>query len=606
MKKLRRSTVEALIFLAVLILIFGLLGSRMGGGNMLRTIMNTAHDLLLNTVFYLMGITVLTGALSKLMSEFGVVTLLERVLRPLMKPLYNLPGVAALGGVMTFLSDNPAIIALSKDRKFSGYFKKYQLISLTNFGTAFGMGFIVIITMIGYGHLTGALVGLFGAFCGSVISTRLMQRSTLRSFPELDAPVLDHITVGGEDVEEVQSKDSVFMRFLNAILDGGKNGVELGLQIIPGVLIITTAVIMITFGAGEAGIYDGTSSQGVPVLPWLAEKIHWIFEWLFGFDHMELIAFPMTALGAVGASLGLLPTFDAHGILDGNAIAVFTAIGMCWSGFLSTHTAMLDSLGYRKVISKAIGAHAIAGLCAGIIAHFVFLLVTLIGGSPSGPSEPVAAPQTVMEYRLSEDVSLRSGDLVFIGIPADYDVTGSMSGAIADATSDASEAVRLIHVAIAEVDSLGRPWIIDATLAHGVDRHPLDTTLADFRLEGERQATYMVKRLDRPQAELDAFVAKARTFCGEEYDVYFRGENGRHYCSELVRDSYVTGEGTRLFSEYPMNWKDADGEFPEYWVWLFGQLGEPIPQDVPGTNPEQMSRESVLSDVGTFIPSFGE
>ena len=377
--RLRRSTVEALIFLVVLITVFSLLGSRMGGGNMIKTIMNTAHDLLLNTVFYLMGITVLTGALSKLMSEFGVVTLLERFLRPLMKPLYNLPGVAALGAVMTFLSDNPAIIALSKDKTFSAYFKKYQLISLTNFGTAFGMGFVVIITMIGYGHLTGALVGLFGAFCGSVISTRLMQRSCLKTYPELDSPVQESVVQALQDDEvDVTRKDGVFMRFLNAILDGGKNGVELGLQIIPGVLIITTAVIMITFGAGPSGVYDGSSSQGVPILPWLAEKIHWVFEWLFGFEHMELIAFPMTALGAVGASLGLLPTFNAAGILDGNAIAVFTAIGMCWSGFLSTHTAMLDSLGYRKVISKAIGAHALAGLCAGIIAHFLFLLVSLI------------------------------------------------------------------------------------------------------------------------------------------------------------------------------------------------------------------------------------
>ena len=377
--RLRRSTVEALIFLLVLGTVFSLLGSRMGGGNMIKTIMNTAHDLLLNTVFYLMGITVLTGALSKLMSEFGVVTLLERFLRPLMKPLYNLPGVAALGAVMTFLSDNPAIIALSKDKTFSAYFKKYQLISLTNFGTAFGMGFVVIITMIGYGHLTGALVGLFGAFCGSVISTRLMQRNCLKTYPELDSPVQESVVQALQDDEvDVTRKDGIFMRFLNAILDGGKNGVELGLQIIPGVLIITTAVIMITFGAGPSGVYDGSSSQGVPILPWLAEKIHWVFEWLFGFEHMELIAFPMTALGAVGASLGLLPTFNAAGILDGNAIAVFTAIGMCWSGFLSTHTAMLDSLGYRKVISKAIGAHAIAGLCAGIIAHFLFLLVSLI------------------------------------------------------------------------------------------------------------------------------------------------------------------------------------------------------------------------------------
>ena len=116
----------------------------------------------------------------------------------------------------------------------------------------------------------------------------------------------------------------------------------------------------------------------MPILPWLAEKIHWVFEWLFGFEHMELIAFPMTALGAVGAALGLLPTFNGAGILDGNAIAVFTAIGLCWSGFLSTHTAMLDSLGYRKVISKTIGAHTIASLCGGVIAHFAYLLITLI------------------------------------------------------------------------------------------------------------------------------------------------------------------------------------------------------------------------------------
>ena len=379
MKKLSRSTIEAIVLLAVMALVFSLLGSHMGGANMIKTIMNTAHDLLLNTVFYLMGITVLTGALSKLMSEFGVVTVLGKLLRPLMKPLYNLPGAAALGAVMTFLSDNPAIISLSKDKKFSSYFKKYQLISLCNFGTAFGMGFVVIITMVGYVQVTGALVGLFGAFCGSVISTRLMQRKCLKAYPELDSPVMDQVREEGKmEIQEESSDKSIFMRFLNALLDGGKNGVELGLQIIPGVLIITTAVIMLTFGAGPDGIYDGGASQGVPILPWLAEKIHWVFEWLFGFEHMELIAFPMTALGAVGAALGLLPTFNAAGILDGNAIAVFTAIGMVWSGFLSTHTAMLDSMGYRKVISKALGSHAIAGLCVGVIAHFTYLLISLI------------------------------------------------------------------------------------------------------------------------------------------------------------------------------------------------------------------------------------
>jgi len=377
-KQLNRSLIEAVVFLLLLVLFSWALGSRMGSENLIKTIMNTAHDLLLNTVFFLMGITVITGALSKLFVEFGVVSLLERILRPLMKPLYNLPGVAALGGVMTFLSDNPAIIALSKDKTFSAYFKKYQLYSLTNFGTAFGMGFVVIITMMSYGHTSGALVGFVGAVCGSIISTRLMQRSLLKSWPELNSPM---VADAPQDLEvpagEETHKDGIFMRFLNAILDGGKNGVELGMQIIPGVLIITTLVILLTFGPGPEG-YTGASSQGVPVLPWLAGKVHWLFEWLFGFNSMELIAFPMTALGAVGAALGLLPTFDAAGILDGNAVAVCTAIGMCWSGFLSTHTAMFDSLGFRKGISKALGAHTVAGLCAGVIAHFLYLLVSLI------------------------------------------------------------------------------------------------------------------------------------------------------------------------------------------------------------------------------------
>ena len=373
----KRSHWEALVFIALLLLFSWALGSRMGSENLLKTIMNTAHDLLLNTVFFLMGITVITGALSKLFVEFGVVSLLEKILRPLMKPLYNLPGVAALGGVMTFLSDNPAIIALSKDRQFASYFQKYQLYSLTNFGTAFGMGFVVMITMMSYGQTVGALVGLVGAVCGSVISTRLMQRSLLKAWPELDVPAVPDYSADEEAEQENAPRDGIFMRFLNAILDGGKNGVELGLQIIPGVLIITTIVILLTFGPGPEG-YTGASSQGVPVLPWLAGKIHWLFEWLFGFNSMELIAFPMTALGAVGAALGLLPTFNSAGILDGNAVAVFTAIGMCWSGFLSTHTAMFDSLGFRKGISKALGAHAIAGLCAGILAHFLFLLVSLL------------------------------------------------------------------------------------------------------------------------------------------------------------------------------------------------------------------------------------
>lgn len=375
LKFLTKRRIEAGVFLIVFLGFFGFIGMRMGFPNMLNTLMQTSYSLLLETVFYIMAITVLSGALGNLLVEFGVVRLVEVILRPLMKPLYNLPGVAALGGIMTFLSDNPAIISLSKDTNFARYFKKYQLISLTNFGTAFGMGLVVIMFMMGKGYLNAALVGLLGAVIGSIISTRLMQHFILKSRPDLDVEISEE--KGDEQNISFKTEGGVFLRLLNAVLDGGKSGVEIGLAIIPGVLIISTLVMMLTFGMPEGG-YSGGAYEGIALLPYLAGKINFVFEWLFGFTNPELVAFPITALGAVGAALGLIPRFVQENIINGNAIAVFTAMGMCWSGYLSTHTAMLDSLGYRSLTSKAILAHTIGGLVAGVAAHWLYVLLAWI------------------------------------------------------------------------------------------------------------------------------------------------------------------------------------------------------------------------------------
>ncbi len=371
MKFITKRSIEALVFLAIFLGVFSYIGNIMGLPNMLNTIMQTSYSLLMETVLYIMGITVLSGALGKLLTEFGVVRLLEVILRPLMKPLYNMPGVAALGGIITFLSDNPAIISLAKDKNFNRYFKKYQLISLTNFGTAFGMGLVVIIFMVGKGYLSAALIGLGGAVIGSMISTRIMQKLIIKAHPEFETEAVSE----GEDDPQISFKTegSLFLRMLNAILDGGKTGVDLGLAIIPGVLIISTFVMILTFGPGAEG-YTGKAYEGIALLPVLANKINFVFEWLFGFTNPELIAFPITSLGAVGAALGLVPRFIQQGFMDGNAIAVFTAMGMCWSGYLSTHTAMLDSLGYRSLTGKAILSHTIGGFFAGISAHWLFVL----------------------------------------------------------------------------------------------------------------------------------------------------------------------------------------------------------------------------------------
>lgn len=375
------SALSGIICLLTVIALFAYLAWVMGLANALNTIMNTAHDLLLNTVFYLMGICVITSAIGRLFVDFGVVTLLEKLLRPLMRPLFNLPGVASLGAAMTFLSDNPAIISLAKDKQFNRYFRKYEYISLTNFGTAFGMGLLVMVFMVGHGFILAPFVGLLGAFCGCIVSTRLMQHFILKAHPqykdEMVSTDADTADLQENTPAEEEPKKGTFLRVLDALLDGGRAGVDVGIAIIPGVLIISTLVMVLTFGPGAEG-YTGEAYQGTALLPLLAGKISFVFDWLFGLKDPHLVAFPITALGAVGAALGLVPSFMEHGWVDGNAIAVFTAIGMCWSGFLSTHTAMLDAIGYRSLTSKAILAHTIGGLCAAFAAHWLYVLFALL------------------------------------------------------------------------------------------------------------------------------------------------------------------------------------------------------------------------------------
>ena len=251
MAQKKSSSKSGIICLAVIVVIFGYLGYVMGLAPMLQTIMATAHDLLLNTVFFLMAVCVVTGALGRIFVEFGVVNLLEKLLRPLMGPIFNLPGVASLGAVMTFLSDNPAIISLAQDKRFSSYFKKYQFISLTNFGTAFGMGLLVIVFMMGQGFFAAPLIGFFGAMCGCVVSTRLMQRFVIKAYPAYAEENACDISLDEEKEEQVEEK-SLFIRILNSLLDGGKTGVDVGLSIIPGVLIISTFVMMLLQSVPES------------------------------------------------------------------------------------------------------------------------------------------------------------------------------------------------------------------------------------------------------------------------------------------------------------------------------------------------------------------
>ena len=375
---------EVFIFLALFLGFFVAMCSKMGTVNMFNTMMNTAFDLLLNTCFYIMAIAVLAGAISALFSEFGVISLLNKMLSKVIEKIYGLPGASAVGIFTTYLSDNPAILTLANDNTFRRFFKKYQLPALCNIGTAFGMGLIITTFMAGLKSPSGesfglaVLVGNLGAVVGSIVSTRIMLIFTSKYYGR-EADMVPDMPAGKKNGDMRPIRDgSGFSRFMGALLDGGLTGVNMGFAIIPGVLVICTIVMMLTNGASADGTYTGAAYEGIALLPALADKVSFILEPLFGFSSPECVGVPITALGAAGAATSIAAKLVSQGLAGGNDIAVFTSMCMCWSGYLSTHVSMMNSLKCNEMISKALISHTIGGLCAGISAHWIYVLLSMI------------------------------------------------------------------------------------------------------------------------------------------------------------------------------------------------------------------------------------
>ncbi len=96
-RRVKAVSMETFVFIVLLAVGFGYVGSIMGAGMMFKVIMSTAHALLLDTVFLIMAMAVLAGALSALLSEFGVIALVNKIFKGLMRPIWGLPGASIAG-----------------------------------------------------------------------------------------------------------------------------------------------------------------------------------------------------------------------------------------------------------------------------------------------------------------------------------------------------------------------------------------------------------------------------------------------------------------------------------------------------------------------------
>ena len=172
--------------------------------------------------------------------------------------------------------------------------------------------------------------------------------------------------------------------------------------------------------------------------------------------------------------------------------------------------------------------------------------------------------------------TLQSGDLIFLN-----NNRSDMEKAITASTGEYS------HVALVERDSADDVWVIEASPKKGVQRISYEQFERNHNL-GFFRGNIDIYRLTVPFDTL-AVIARAKSLVGKPYDEAFLPYNDAYYCSELIQVAF--GD---IFPSKPMNWRDADGNLPDYWKKHFEKLGVAVPEGVLGTNPTDMSRSPLL------------
>lgn len=137
-------------------------------------------------------------------------------------------------------------------------------------------------------------------------------------------------------------------------------------------------------------------------------------------------------------------------------------------------------------------------------------------------------------------------------------------------------------------------------MLHADEKGSRRQSLTEFQQDAHaKQRQIVVYRLRAPQqAAIKDAVATARTMLGKPYNTSYVLNEDSYYCSDFIERAF---RAHRVFALQPMNFRNPQtGQIAQHWVDLYRSMGMDVPQDQPGTNPNDMSAAPVLQRIGVL------
>lgn len=187
---------------------------------------------------------------------------------------------------------------------------------------------------------------------------------------------------------------------------------------------------------------------------------------------------------------------------------------------------------------------------------------------------------------------LKSGDMLF-------QISGSSPFAKAITASTSNKGIlEFGHVAMIYKLS-DNTWVIEADPEAGVRLIKLEDFLSSSPKVNGRPGVVAMRVSN--EIPINDIIIRAVKFLGQPYDWWYLPENGKIYCSELIYEAYRDKKGKPIFESHPMRFRDSDGSIPMFWTDLYESLGVPVPEGEPGTNPNDMYKSEILTEIYRFF-----
>lgn len=191
--------------------------------------------------------------------------------------------------------------------------------------------------------------------------------------------------------------------------------------------------------------------------------------------------------------------------------------------------------------------------------------------------------------KILTEKNLQNGDLIFVEAKQE-----NLSGAINRVTQK-SKKTNFDHIGLIEVSKDGI-FVLHASTKLGSNRE----SFQDFYNKSlENNQSLVIYRLkSNYKNSIEDAIQKAKTMLGKPYNWSYVLNESEYYCSDFIERAF---RKNNIFEHIPMNFKNQETEeIDPFWVDFYKKLNLEVPQDKPGTNPNQLASSDKLIRIGVL------